>query len=135
MLENRCSNAFGPAIQTAWAFIAASGYRPTFEDEFDHTVEAQTLSTPVDIGIKRAEDPVSMLYEASIEIRIQSGPLRQQSGLEDPFELWSRTLNAKDREICSTLCREVLREYGGRIWIERTAKQEAIVSLTLPLAT
>jgi hypothetical protein len=101
----------------------------------DHTVEAHTISTPVDIGIKRAQDPVSMLDEASIEIRIQSGLLRQPSGLEDPFELWSRTLNAKDREICSTFCREVLREYGGRSWTERTAKQEEIVSLTLPLAT
>jgi len=105
----------------------------TLEHVIDHTVEAYTRATPIDIGIKCQEDPASRLYEARIEIGVHSGPLQPTSGPEEPFEGWLRTLGAKDLEICRTFCREVLREHGGRIWIERAADQEEIISLALPL--
>ena len=98
-----------------------------------HTVEAHTLSTAVEVGIKRDDSPTTLLQEARIEIRINSGLLRHKSGPEESFALWSQTLHASEVEICSTLCREVLHEYGGRIWIERAGDQEEIVSLALPL--
>lgn len=109
------------------------------EHVIDHTVEAHTRATPIDIGIKCSEDPASMLYEARIEICVHSGPLRPKAGPEEQFEAWWwtlgwwRTLGAKDLEICSMFCRDVLRKHGGRIWIERVADQEEIVSLALPL--
>jgi signal transduction histidine kinase len=98
-----------------------------------HTVDAHTLSTPVDIGIKHSKDPSTMLQEARIEIRIKSGLLRQQSGTDEPFEIWSLTLDPRDLDICKVLCRAILYEHGGRMWIEQEAEQEEIVVLTLPL--
>ena len=98
-----------------------------------HTVDASTLSTPVDIRIKHDEDSCTMLREARIEICIKRGPLRQNSGTEERFETRSRTLDTRELDVCAAVCREVLREYGGRIWSAQEAEQEEIVSLALPL--
>ncbi len=103
------------------------------EHVINHTVDAHALSTPVDIGIKHDGDPCNMLHEARIEIRINRGLLRQNSGTEERFETRSRALDTRELDVCATVCREILREYGGRIWSEQEAEQEEIVSLALPL--
>ncbi len=103
------------------------------EHVINHTVDAHPLSTPVDIGIKRDEDPCNMLQEARIEIRIKRGLLRQNSGTEERFETRSPMLDTRELDVCATVCREILREYGGRIWSEQEAEQEEIVSVALPL--
>ena len=86
------------------------------EHVINHTVDAHPLSTPVDIGI-----------------RIKRSLLRQNSGTEERFETRSPMLDTRELDVCATLCREILREYGGRIWSEQEAEQEEIVSLALPL--
>lgn len=103
------------------------------EHAIDHTVEAHTLLTPIDIGIGCCEDSASMQCEAKIEISVHSGSLQPKSGPEEPFAVWLRTLGATDLQLCSMFCREVLREHGGRIWVERAADQEEIMFLALPL--
>ena len=42
-------------------------------------------------------------------------------------------LDTRELDVCATVCREILREYGGRIWSEQEAEQEEIVSVALPL--
>jgi len=103
------------------------------EHVINHTLDAHTLSTPVDIGIKLSEDPSTMLQEARIEIRIKSGPLGQTPGTEERFEAWPLTLDPRDLDVCRAVIRMILREHGGRMWSEQEAEQEEIVVLTLPL--
>jgi hypothetical protein len=103
------------------------------EHVINHTVDAHTLSTPVVIGIEHFEDPSKMLQEARIGIRIKRGLLSQKSGTEEGFETWSQTLDTRDQDVCIAVCREILLEHGGRIWIEQEAEQEEIVYLVLPL--
>ena len=70
------------------------------EHVINHTVDAHTLSTPVDIWIEHYEDPSNMLQEARIGIRIKRGLIRQKSGTEERFETWSQTLDTRDQDIC-----------------------------------
>jgi signal transduction histidine kinase len=86
----------------------------------------------VDIWIEHYEDPSKMLQEARIGIRIKRGPIRQKSETEERFETWSQTLGTREQDVCIAVCREVLREHGGRIWNEQEAEQEEIVFLALP---
>jgi signal transduction histidine kinase len=102
------------------------------EHVINHTVDAHTLSTPVDIWIEHYEDPSDMLPEARIGIRIKRGLIRQKSGTEERFETWSRALDTREQDVCIAVCREVLREHGGRIWNEQEAEQGEIVYLALP---
>ena len=102
------------------------------EHVINHTVGAHTLSTPVVIWIEHYEDPSNMLHEARIGIRIKRGLIRQKSETEERFETWSQTLDTREQDVCITVCREVLREHGGRIWTEQEAEQEEIVFLALP---
>src|SRR5258708_10599671 len=102
------------------------------EHVINHTVVAHTLSTPVDIWIEHYEDPSTMLQEARIGIRIKRGLIRQKSGTEERFETWSQTLDTREQDVCIAVCREVLREHGGRIWNEQEAEQEEVVYLALP---
>jgi signal transduction histidine kinase len=102
------------------------------EHVINHTLDAHMLSTPVDIWIEHYEDPSKMLQEARIGIRINRGPIRQKSGTEERFETWSQALGTRDQDVCIAVCREVLREHGGRIWNEQEAEQEEIVYLALP---
>lgn len=102
------------------------------EHVINHTVDAHTLSTPVDIVLEPYEDPSTKLHEARIGIRINRGLLRQKSGTEGRFETWSQTLDTREQDVCIAVCREVLREHGGRIWTEQEAGQEEIVYLALP---
>jgi signal transduction histidine kinase len=102
------------------------------EHVINHTLDAHTLSTPVDIWIEHYEDPSNMLQEARIGIRIKRGPIRQKPGTEERFETWSRMLGTREQDVCIAVCREVLREHGGRIWNEQEAEQEEVVFLALP---
>ena len=102
------------------------------EHVINHTLDAHTLSTPVYIGIEHYEDPSKMLHEARIGIRIKRGLLRQKPGTEERFETWSQTLDTREQDVCIAVCREILREHGGRIWNEQEAEQEEIVYLALP---
>jgi signal transduction histidine kinase len=102
------------------------------EHVINHTVDAHTLSTPVDIWIEHYEDPSKMLQEARIGIRIKRGLIRQKPGTEERFETWSQTLDTRGQDVCIAVCREVLREHGGRIWNEQKAEQEEVVYLALP---
>jgi len=102
------------------------------EHVINHTIDAHMLSTPVDIGIEHYEDPSPMLQEARIGIRIKRDFLRQKSETEERFETWSQTLGKRDQDACIAICREVLREHGGRIWNEQEAEQKEIVYLALP---
>ena len=87
------------------------------EHVMSHTIAAHTASTPADVSLEPSTDSSHMVQEAKIALHLKRTLL----------------LSPEERELCFAICREVLREHGGRIWNEQRGEQGEIVCLALPL--
>jgi signal transduction histidine kinase len=103
------------------------------EHIINHTIAAQTASTPLDIRLEPSTASSPIFQEAKIAIHIKRTLPGPNPGREEMSEMWSQVLSQSDRELCLAMCREVLQEHGGRIWNEQGGEQEEIVCLALPL--